>query len=62
MYSILCHVHADTTELCKNLQPRTRFGETTFYQINFEVVLAFGLTELKAYIRWDENVSTVPSN
>lgn len=56
MYSTLCHVKADTTELCKLLQPRV--GAATFYEIEFDVVLALGLTELKAHISWDEDVST----
>ena len=57
MYSILCFVIGDTTELCKSLRPQV--GSTTFYEINFEVVLALGLTELKAHIRWEENVSSI---
>ena len=56
MYSTLCEIKADTTELCKSLRPQV--GEATFYQINFAVVLALGLTELKAYICWKENVSS----
>ena len=56
MYSTLCEVKADTTELCKSLLPQD--GEATFYTIKFEVVLALGLTELKAHIRWKENVSS----
>ena len=55
MYSTLCIVKGDTTELCKSLQPQVEAA--TFYEINFEVVLALGLTELKAHIRWEENVS-----
>ena len=55
MYSTLCVVKGDTSELCKSLRPQV--GETTFYNIKFEVVLALGLTELKAYICWEENVS-----
>ena len=60
MYSVLCFVKGDTTELCKSLRPRNE-GPTSamkFYEINFDVVLALGLTELKAYICWDENVSS----
>ncbi|KAF8802608.1 hypothetical protein BYT27DRAFT_7196548 [Phlegmacium glaucopus] len=53
MYSTLCHVQADTTEICKSLQPQV--GAATFYEIKFEVVLALGLTELKAHLSWEEN-------
>ena len=56
MYSTLCNVKGDTTELFNSLQPQ--FGAATFYEINFEVVLALGLTELKAHICWKENVSS----
>ena len=58
MHSILCEVKGDTTELCKSLRPQVGLGGATFYQINFEVVLALGLTELKAHICWEENVSS----
>ena len=56
MYSTLCVVKGDTTELCKSLQPQVEAA--TFYEINFAVVLALGLTELKAHICWEENVSS----
>ena len=56
MYSTLCVVKGDTTELCKSLPPQV--GVATFYEINFEVVLSLGLTELKAHICWEENVSS----
>ena len=56
MYSTLCHVKGDTTELCRSLKPRGKAA--IFYEIKFEVVLALGLTELKAHICWEENVSS----
>ena len=55
MYSTLCVVKGDTTELCKSLQPQVEAA--TFYEMKFEVVLSLGLTELKAHICWEENVS-----
>ena len=55
MYSTLCIVKGDTAELCKSLRPQVEAA--TFYEISFEVVLALGLTELKAHISWEENVS-----
>jgi hypothetical protein len=55
MYSTLCRVRGDTTELCKSLQLQVAAAE--FYKIEFEVVLSLGLTELKAHICWEENVS-----
>jgi len=56
LYSTLCHVEADTIEICESLKPQV--GAATFYEISFEVVLALGLTELKAYISWVESVSS----
>lgn len=56
MYSTLCVVKGDTTELCKSLRPQVEAA--TYYEIDFEVVLALGLTELKAHICWEENVSS----
>jgi hypothetical protein len=56
MYSTLCVVKGDTTELCKSL--RAQVEAATFYEIKFEVVLSLGLTELKAHICWEENVSS----
>jgi hypothetical protein len=57
MYSTLCVVKGDTTEVCKSLRPQVDEA-ATFYEINFEVVLSLGLTELKAHICWEENVSS----
>jgi hypothetical protein len=58
MYSTLCVVKGDTSELCKSLLPRHGVEAAQYYEINFEVVLALGLTELKAHICWEENVSS----
>ena len=55
MYSTLCVVKGNTTELCKSLRPQVEAA--TYYEINFQVVLALGLTEVKAHICWEENVS-----
>ena len=57
MYSTLCSVKADTTELCKTLQPQIGVGEKIFYKLSYDIVLSLGLTELKAHICWNENVS-----
>jgi len=54
MYSTLCVIKADTTELCKSLRPKV-YKAGKYYVIKFEVVLVLGLTELKAHICWEEN-------
>ena len=60
MYSTLCVVKGDTTELCKSLGPRVE-PKQFYYEIDFEVVLAPGHTALKAFICWKENVSSQPN-
>ncbi|KAJ7681552.1 hypothetical protein B0H14DRAFT_3678127 [Mycena olivaceomarginata] len=47
-------VHADTSEIVKALKPRKGQGGT-YYRLEFEMVMSFGLTELKAQIAWLEN-------
>jgi len=52
----LCEITADVTKVKNSIQreynPR---GGVPFYQLKFDVVLLFGLTELKAQIAWIEN-------
>lgn len=53
MYSTLCIVEADVSRLSSSLTPRRKAGRR-YYILNFDVVLSFGLTELKAQICWKE--------
>lgn len=55
MYSTLCYIKADTAKLCASLEPQV--GLATYYEMTFDVVLSLGLTELKAHVCWQENVS-----
>ena len=52
MYSTLCHISADASNvpIHKNKGPKA-----TYYYQEFDVVLSFGLTELKAQLSWVEN-------
>ncbi|KAJ6458053.1 hypothetical protein C8R47DRAFT_1163706 [Mycena vitilis] len=52
-YRLACKIEADTSRLPK--YPR-QAGKRTYFEFTFEVVLSFGLTELKAEIAWMENV------
>lgn len=54
MYTTLCYVGADTSLISKNLQPRRSSAGKTHYALEFEIILLFGLTELKAQIAWKE--------
>lgn len=54
-YPIVCSVEADTSGIqAKRL---TDPSGGVYYQIEYEVVLLFGLTELKAQLAWQEDVS-----
>lgn len=60
MYSTLCHVEADTSALSAglNAQPR-RKNRQAYYKMEYDIILSFGLTELKAQICWKERVGCV---
>ena len=48
---------ADVTEVKKSIRPECNpCSGATYYTLNFDVILLFGLTELKAQIAWIENV------
>ncbi|KAI6139333.1 hypothetical protein BKA82DRAFT_3988626 [Pisolithus tinctorius] len=47
----------DFTHHYNSLQPRRRpYGSGIYYTLNYDVIMLFGLTELKAQISWQENV------
>ena len=54
-YTELCRIEVDLSHL--SLSPRLKHsGEGTFYTIDFDIVLLFGLTEFKAAVAWNEKV------
>ena len=55
-YSTLCEVVADTSGMVGSLKPRKGAGGI-YYRQSYSIALLLGLTELKAQICWDENVS-----
>ncbi|KAI6046251.1 hypothetical protein EDC04DRAFT_2887938 [Pisolithus marmoratus] len=57
-----CTVYADTSKAAKNLSQQTTRSGDKFYRIDYEVVLLFGLTELKAQISWMEDVRFLSSS
>jgi hypothetical protein len=57
MFSRLCTVQADMSQIAKVLQPQRGEGGAIYYEHYFDIVLLFGLTEIKAQISWTEDVS-----
>jgi len=55
-YSTLCTVNVDLSQMGKALGPFKGAGGRIFYKADFDIVLLFGLTELKAQLVWKENV------
>lgn len=55
MFSNLCTVHADTSQVPKMPSPRHGSVGLQFYKQQFCIVLMFGLAELRAQISWMEN-------
>ncbi|KAK0434107.1 hypothetical protein EV421DRAFT_1909608 [Armillaria borealis] len=52
MYKVLCRVTANTRAAAKTLELQRRPDGETFYKLDYELVLIFGLTELQAYVSW----------
>ena len=58
MYSTLCYIKADTTQVSKSLKPQ-HGAQGIFYALTFDVILSLGLTELKAYLCWKDDVCII---
>jgi len=54
-YITLCRIKADVTPLIPTAR-RTRSNGQVYYQLDYSIILSFGLTELKAQYAWAENV------
>ena len=57
-YTKLCTIDADLSRV--PLLPKSKAsGSGSFYRLDYDIVLLFGMTELKAQVAWKENVSLV---
>ncbi|KAG2128061.1 hypothetical protein BD769DRAFT_1356651 [Suillus cothurnatus] len=56
-YSTLCVVRADLSLLSGSAEPKHGKNGKTYWTIVFSVEIHFGLTEFKARIKWNDNVS-----
>ncbi|KAG1903416.1 uncharacterized protein F5891DRAFT_1019283 [Suillus fuscotomentosus] len=54
-FATLCTIHADLHELSRTLRPkRSASHQSKYYEFEFDVIILFGHTELKAQISWKE--------
>jgi len=53
-FTTMCHVIADTSTFARSLRPQQAPGGGDYYRLDFDVILLFGLTELKAQISWND--------
>jgi hypothetical protein len=58
-FTTMCHVIADTSTIARSLRPQQAPGGGDYYSLDFDVILLFGLTELKAQISWSDIVRLV---
>jgi hypothetical protein len=56
MYSKLCTIMTDTSEIQHVIRRCVRQDGQTYYVMDYDIVLSFGLTELTAQVAWKENV------
>lgn len=54
-YTKLCTITVDLSHLPLQARPKAT-GRGTFFRLDYEIVLLFGLTELKAQVTWKEKV------
>lgn len=55
----MCAVTANTSKLVWSLEEKEAADEGVYYKMHYDVILLFGLTELKAQISWMHEVCLV---
>ncbi|KAG2122351.1 hypothetical protein DEU56DRAFT_974525 [Suillus clintonianus] len=56
-YTPLCTIYADLRELSRTLHPKkSTLDQSVYYQVEYDVIILFGHTELKAQISWKDKV------
>jgi len=53
-YTKLCTIEVDVSRAAIHTLPNAS-GMGSFYQVDCEIILLFGMTELKAQVSWMEN-------
>ena len=56
MYSTLCFVQADDSQISKIFRQAYSLTGAVHYRLSYDIILSFGLTEFKAQICWMEDV------
>ncbi|KZP28402.1 hypothetical protein FIBSPDRAFT_817256 [Athelia psychrophila] len=59
MFSTSCTIEMDMKEMSTAMKARRSPEGTLFYELQFSIVLLFGLTELKAQLCWAEDVRPI---
>ena len=61
-FSTLCTIHVDLSEAVGDLVKKKTGSGQVYYQLDYDVIVMFGLTELQAYLSWNSKVSrdTIP--
>jgi hypothetical protein len=54
-YTKLCTIEIDLSHLPLSFRPKY-FGRGSFYRLEYDIILLFGLTELKAMVAWKQDV------
>ena len=57
-YTLLCTIEVDLSHLPLSRRSKCS-GEGTYYRLDYELVLLFGLTEFKAAVAWKEKASPI---
>lgn len=52
----MCTVTANTSKLIRSLEPQEADDGGVYYEVDYDIILLFGLTELKAQISWMHKV------
>jgi len=55
MFSVVCTVTADTSRVARTITSNRGVSGNQYYRQDFNIILMFGLTELKAQISWMED-------
>ena len=61
-FTPLCDVTANTSKITRTLLPQTAPDGGVYYEMEYDVILLFGLTELKAQISWVHQVGPVTAS